>query len=168
MSAKGKGTKKGVSAFIDAAVDTTKTGKPKTKTNGVVVTKETVHPTSGTVQKPPKGGWSGTGSVGTHKPRKRKKKKPVVATKTNGSPKTTPPVKKGVRGSTIAGAALIGSGAGLIGYTGPLVYNEMMRKKSHKVTSGQNLSSIAKKHGTTIKALMKANTIIENANMIRV
>ena len=178
MSAKGKGTKKGVSAFIDAAVDTTKKGKPKTKTNEiktkrdakghVVVTKDTVHPTSGTVQKPPKGGWSGTGSVGTHKPRKRKKKKPVVATKTNGSPKTTPPVKKGVRGSTIAGAALIGSGAGLIGYTGPLVYNEMMRKKSHKVKSGDTLSQIAKRHGTTLKALLAANPKIEDANKIRV
>ena len=96
--------------------------------------------------------------------RKTKKKKPVVATKTNGSPKTTPPVKKGVRGSTIAGAALIGSGAGLIGYTGPLVYNEMMRKKSHKVKSGDTLSQIAKKHGTTLKALLAANPQIKDAN----
>ena len=100
--------------------------------------------------------------------RKRKTKKPVVATKTNGSPKTTPPVKKGVRGSTIAGAALIGSGAGLIGYTGPLVYNEMMRKKSHKVKSGDTLSQIAKRHGTTLKALLAANPKIEDANKIRV
>ena len=106
------------------------------------------------------------------KPRKKKPKTktptPVVATKTNGSPKTTPPVKKGVRGSTIAGAALIGSGAGLIGYTGPLVYNEMMRKKSHKVKSGDTLSQIAKRHGTTLKALLAANPKIEDANKIRV
>ena len=106
------------------------------------------------------------------KPRKKKPKTktptPVVATKTKGSPKTTPPVKKGVRGSTIAGAALIGSGAGLIGYTGPLVYNEMMRKKSHKVKSGDTLSQIAKRHGTTLKALLAANPKIEDANKIRV
>lgn len=165
---------------IEGVMPSKKKGKPKTKTNEietkrdakghVIVTKETVHPTSGTVQKPPKGGWSGTESVGTHRPRKTKTKtkKPVVATKTNGSPKTTPPVKKGVRGSTIAGAALIGSGAGLIGYTGPLVYNEMMRKKSHKVKSGDTLSQIAKRHGTTLKALLAANPKIEDANKIRV
>ena len=106
------------------------------------------------------------------KPRKKKPKTktptPVVTTKTNGSPKTTPPVKKGGRGSTIAGAALIGSGAGLIGYTGPLVYNEMMRKKSHKVKSGDTLSQIAKRHGTTLKALLAANPQIKDANKIRV
>ena len=113
--------------------------------------------------------WWVKEGLGRKPPKSRKKKPtPVVTTKTNGSPKTTPPVKKGVRGSTIAGAALIGSGAGLIGYTGPLVYNEMMRKKSHKVKSGDTLSQIAKRHGTTLKALLAANPQIKDANKIRV
>ena len=63
------------------------------------------------------------------------------------------------------------AGAGGLAAITPLSYvaiKDMKRPKSHKVTSGQNLSSIAKKHGTTIKALMKANPSIENANMIRV
>jgi len=155
-----------------------KKGKPKTKTNEVetkrdaqghvVVTKETVHPTSGKIQKEPKGGWSGTGSVGTHKPRKRKPKtkKPVVATKTNGKPVVTPPPKAKLPIGAIAGAtALTGTTAGIIGTT---AYLQSKRKKSHKVTGGQNLSSIAKKYNTTIKALMKANPSIKNENMIRV
>jgi len=49
-----------------------------------------------------------------------------------------------------------------------VAYKEMKRPKSHKVTSGQNLSSIAKKYGTTIKAIMKANPSIKNANLIRI
>jgi LysM repeat protein len=95
-----------------------------------------------------------------------RKKKPVVATKTNGKPVVTPPPKAKLPIGAIAGAtALTGTTAGIIGTT---AYLQSKRKKSHKVTGGQNLSSIAKKYNTTIKALMKANPSIENANMIRV
>jgi len=63
------------------------------------------------------------------------------------------------------------AGAASLAAITPLSYvaiKDMKRPKSHKVTSGQNLSSIAKEHGTTIKALMKANPSIKNANMIQV
>ena len=95
--------------------------------------------------------------------------------------KKTPSVRsaatKGITKTAAQKAALKTSakrsaaGAGGLAAITPLSYvaiKDMKRPKSHKVTSGQNLSSIAKKHGTTIKALMKANPSIENANMIRV
>ena len=168
---------------IEGVMPSKKKGKPKTKTNEiktkrdaqghVVVTKETVHPTSGKIQKEPKGGWSGTGSVGTHKPRKRKTKKPVVATKPKRKAVTPPvlpsrsPKQIWKEQSKLGKAGLIAAPIALAG-TAPVAIKEMMRKKSHKVTGGQNLSSIAKKYNTTIKALMKANPSIENANIIRV
>ena len=40
--------------------------------------------------------------------------------------------------------------------------------KSLKVKSGDTLSQIAKKHGTTLKALLAANPKIKNPNMIRI
>ena len=161
MSAKGKGTKKGVSAFIDAAVDTTKKGKPKTKTNGVVVTKETVHPTSGKIQTPPKGGWSGTGPVGTHKPRKTKTKKPVVT--------PPPPGPKPLTTKQKVGAAVIGGGSALTAIGGAGVAIDRIRKRSHKVKSGDSLSKIAKQMGTTLKKLLQANNIKpKDANKIRI
>ena len=93
---------------------------------------------------------------GLGKKPKPKTKKPVV----------TPLPKAKLPIGAIAGAtALTGTTAGIIGTT---AYLQSKRKKSHKVTGGQNLSSIAKKYNTTIKALMKANPSIENANMIRV
>ena len=157
-----------------------KKGKPKTKTNEietkrdakghVIVTKETVHPTSGTVQKPPKGGWSGTESVGTHRPRKTKTKKPVVATKTNGSPKTTPPPgPKPLTTKQKVGAAVIGGGSALTAIGGAGVAIDRIRKRSHKVTSGDSLSKIAKQMGTTLKKLLQANNIKpKDANKIRI
>ena len=159
-----------------------KKGKPKTKTNEVetkrdaqghvVVTKETVHPTSGKIQKEPKGGWSGTGSVGTHKPRKTKTKtkKPVVATKTNGSPKTTPPPgPKPLTTKQKVGAAVIGSGSALTAIGGAGVAIDRIRKRSHKVKSGDSLSKIAKQMGTTLKKLLQANNIKpKDANKIRI
>jgi len=39
---------------------------------------------------------------------------------------------------------------------------------THKVKKGDTLSAIAKRMGTTIKALMAANPSIKNANMIRI
>ena len=166
MSAKGKGTKKGVSAFIDAAVDTTKKGKPKAKTNGkpkdftsydTPKVKETLED----MGKPPS--QRKVDATGT------KRKKPVVATKTKGRPKipvTTPPVKKGKMGKIAKGMAI--TSPAWLGPPAYVAYKEMKRPKSHKVTSGQNLSSIAKKYGTTIKAIMKANPSIKNANLIRI
>ena len=157
-----------------------KKGKPKTKTNEietkrdakghVIVTKETVHPTSGTVQKPPKGGWSGTESVGTHRPRKTKTKKPVVATKTNGSPKTTPPPgPKPLTTKQKVGAAVIGGGSALTAIGGAGVAIDRIRKRSHKVKSGDSLSKIAKQMGTTLKKLLQANNIKpKDANKIRI
>ena len=147
-----------------------KKGKPKTKTNGVVVTKETVHPTSGKIQTPPKGGWSGTGPVGTHKPRKTKTKKPVVATKTNGSPKTTPPPgPKPLTTKQKVGAAVIGGGSALTAIGGAGVAIDRIRKRSHKVKSGDSLSKIAKQMGTTLKKLLQANNIKpKDANKIRI
>ena len=165
MSAKARGTKKGVSAFIDAAVNTTKKGKSKVKTNGKTkdyTSRDTpeVTKTLEDMRKPPS--QRSKDATGTSR-----KKKPVVATKTNGKPVVTPPPTKAkLPIGAIAGAtALTGTTAGIIGTT---AYLQSKRKKSHKVTGGQNLSSIAKEHGTTIKALMKANPSIKNANMIRV
>ena len=107
--------------------------------------------------------------------RKPPSKKSVDATgtpvkkKTTSRPKTTvttPPVKKGKMDKIAKGMAI--TSPAWLGPPAYVAYKEMKRPKSHKVTSGQNLSSIAKKHGTTIKALMKANPSIKNANMIRV
>ena len=95
--------------------------------------------------------------------------------------KKTPSVRgaatKGITKTAAQKAALktsakrFAAGAGGLAAITPLSYvaiKDMKRPKSHKVTGGQNLSSIAKKYNTTIKALMKANPSIENANIIRV
>ena len=37
----------------------------------------------------------------------------------------------------------------------------------HQIASGENLTRIAKKFGTTVKAIMDANPTIDNANFIR-
>ena len=152
---------------IEGVMPSKKKGKPKTKTNGkpkdftsydTPETKKTLED----MRKPPS--QRSKDATGTSR-----KKKPVVATKTNGRPKipvTTPPVKKGKMDKIAKGMAI--TSPAWLGPPAYVAYKEMKRPKSHKVTSGQNLSSIAKKHGTTIKALMKANPSIKNANMIRV
>ena len=125
------------------------------KKNGVVVTKETVHPTSGRAQKPPKGGWSGTESVGTHRPRKRKIK---TTTKKGPSIPAGPPKPKLSRKGPIAGATAIAAATALA----------PSKTKSYSIKGGDTLSQIAKRHGTTLKALLTANPQIKNANKIRV
>ena len=125
------------------------------KKNGVVVTKETVHPTSGRAQKPPKGGWSGTESVGTHRPRKRKIK---TTTKKGPSIPAGPPKPKLSRKGPIAGATAIAAATALA----------PSKTKSYSIKGGDTLSQIAKRHGTTLKALLDANPKIKNANKIRV
>ena len=92
-----------------------------------------------------------------------------VKKKTTSRPKTTvttPPVKKSKMGKAAKGMAITSPL-----WLGPPAYvavKEAMRKKSHKVKSGDTLSQIAKKHGTTLKALLAANPQIKDANKIRV
>ena len=125
------------------------------KKNGVVVTKETVHPTSGRAQKPPKGGWSGTESVGTHRPRKKTTK---TTTKKGPPIPAGPPKPKLSRKGPIAGATAIAAATALA----------PSKTKSYSIKGGDTLSQIAKRHGTTLKALLDANPKIKNANKIRV
>ena len=175
-----------------------KKGKPKTKTNEietkrdakghVIVTKETVHPTSGTVQKPPKGGWSGTESVGTHKPRKRKTKTKTTPVLT--APKRPPQLPKLSRKPQTIGAGIITAATLLApekkkkkipvikatsfkerpkGFVpGQIKKAKAAPSTSYSIKSGDTLSQIAKRTGTTLKALLKANPQIKNANKIRV
>jgi LysM repeat protein len=168
MSAKARGTKKGVSAFIDAAVDTTKKGKSKVKTNGKTkdyTSRDTpeVTKTLEDMRKPPS--QRSKDATGTSR-----KKKPVVATKTNGSPKTTPPPgPKPLTTKQKVGAAAIGTGSALTAIGGAGVAIDRIRKRSHKVKSGDSLSKIAKQMGTTLKKLLQANNIKpKDANNIRI
>ena len=108
------------------------------------------------------------------KPRKKKPKTktptPVVTTKTNGSPKTTPPPgPKPLTTKQKVGAAAIGTGSALTAIGGAGVAIDRIRKRSHKVKSGDSLSKIAKQMGTTLKKLLQANNIKpKDANKIRI
>jgi len=102
--------------------------------------------------------------------KKPKTKKPVVATKTNGSPKTTPPPgPKPLTTKQKVGAAAIGIGSSATAIGGAGVAIDRIRKRSHKVKSGDSLSKIAKQMGTTLKKLLQANNIKpKDANNIRI
>ena len=160
MGAKARGTRKGVSAFIEEAVDISKKGKPKVKTNGKTkdyTSRDTpeVTKTLEDMRKPPsQRSKDATGTV------KSKPKKPVV---------TPPPGPKPLTTKQKVGAAAIGTGAALTAIGGAGVAIDRIRKRSHKVKSGDSLSKIAKQMGTTLKKLLEANNIKpKDANKIRV
>jgi len=162
MGAKARGAGKGVSAFIEEAVDISKKGKSKVKTNGKTkdYTSYDTPEVKGTLKdmgtSPGKRKFDATG---TAKP-KPKLKKPVVTPLPGSKPLTT---KQKVR------AAAIGTGATLTAFGGAGVAIDRIRKRSHKVKSGDSLSKIAKQMGTTLKKLLQANNIKpKDANKIRI
>ncbi len=125
----------------------------------VVVTKETVHPTSGKTKPQPKKGESGTGSVGTGGPTKRKKKtttkkRPVIKV---GDPSA--PTKMSTKEKVQIGAT--GSLLGAIGVGS-------MLNRSKKIRAGDTLSQIAKRNKMSLKQLLKMNPNIKDPNKIRI
>lgn len=58
-------------------------------------------------------------------------------------------------------------GVGKMAKGGGVDPNKLMNPTKYKIKSGDTLSQIAKKHGTSVKAIMKANPNIKNANKIR-
>ena len=77
----------------------------------------------------------------------------------NKPPVVTPPVlPKLSRKGPIAGATAIAAATALA----------PSKTKSYSIKGGDTLSQIAKRHGTTLKALLTANPQIKNANKIRV
>ena len=124
----------------------------------VVVTKETVHPTSGKTKPQPKKGESGTGSVGTGGPTKRKKKtttkkRPVIKVGDLSTTRdfTKEKVQIGATGSLL-GAIGVGS----------------MLNRSKKIRAGDTLSQIAKRNKMSLKQLLKMNPNIKDPNKIRI
>ena len=85
--------------------------------------------------------------------------KRTTTTKKNNKPVAPPPVlPKLSRKGPIAGATAIAAATALA----------PSKTKSYSIKGGDTLSQIAKRHGTTLKALLTANPQIKNANKIRV
>ena len=85
--------------------------------------------------------------------------KRTTTTKKNNKPVAPPPVlPKLSRKGPIAGATAIAAATALA----------PSKTKSYSIKGGDTLSQIAKRHGTTLKALLDANPKIKNANKIRV
>lgn len=81
--------------------------------------------------------------------------------------------KRNIRRGVTRGAALATVGAATIPFLGgkgpgPAVAGSDKASGSYKIKSGDTLSQIAKRRGTTLKALLAANPQIKNPNKIRV
>ena len=128
---------------------------------------------------PPKSGEKTVGTVqGSVIPGKGRKRPGVGRLRKTAKPGVVSAAEKAVRkrnirrGVTRAGA-LATVGAATIPFLGgkgpgPAVAGSDKASGSYKIKSGDTLSQIAKRRGTTLKALLAANPQIKNPNKIRV
>ena len=128
---------------------------------------------------PPKSGEKTVGTVqGSVIPGKARKRPGVGRLRKTAKPGVVSAAKKAVRKRNIRrgvtrGAALATVGAATIPFLGgkgpgPAVAGSDKASGSYKIKSGDTLSQIAKRRGTTLKALLAANPQIKNPNKIRV
>jgi nucleoid-associated protein YgaU len=127
----------------------------------------------------PKSGEKTVGTVqGSVIPGKGRKRPGVGRLRKTAKPGVVSAAKKAVRKRNIRrgvtrGAALATVGAATIPFLGgkgpgPAVAGSDKASGSYKIKSGDTLSQIAKRRGTTLKALLAANPQIKNPNKIRV
>ena len=128
---------------------------------------------------PPKSGEKTVGTVqGSVIPGKARKRPGVGRLRKTAKPGVVSAAEKAVRKRNIRrgvtrGAALATVGAATIPFLGgkgpgPAVAGSDKASGSYKIKSGDTLSQIAKRRGTTLKALLAANPQIKNPNKIRV
>ena len=164
-----KDPKRTVKAERVKTVQPTKSADSPVKTGQVRTAKRT----------PPKSGEKTVGTVqGSVIPGKGRKRPGVGRLRKTAKPGVVSAAEKAVRKRNIRrgvtrGAALATVGAATIPFLGgkgpgPAVAGSDKASGSYKIKSGDTLSQIAKRRGTTLKALLAANPQIKNPNKIRV